>query len=162
MSSQRFARRAAALPEETMGTSLVLEPAMNSGRFTGKPAPEKMMSIFSSMAVFTRSAKLVKATMMLTPRTPWLSSLARRISRLRARTLAPRKSLKPSGSSSPMPAAAMTPTPPALATAAASPEREIPTPMPPWTMGILAVRSPKARLGMAENGFDVAFMSGTP
>ena len=84
--------------------------------------------------------------MMLTPTTPGLSSRAFLISRLRARMLAPRKSVKPSGSRRPMPAAAITPTPPALAVAAASPDKEIPTPIPPWTIGIRATRFPIDRL----------------
>ena len=130
-----------------MGTSFVdVLPFRNSGRFTGRPAPEKMISIFSSMAVLTISAKLVKATIMLTPRIPLVIALALRISRRRARMFAPRKSVKPSGSRRPIPAAAMTPTPPAFAVAAASRDREIPTPIPPCTIGILATRLPMTRL----------------
>jgi hypothetical protein len=36
----------------------------------------------------------------------------------------------------------MTPTPPSLATADASPEREIPTPIPPCIIGTVTVRLP--------------------
>ncbi len=42
----------------------------------------------------------------------------------------------------PSPAEEMTPIPPSDATAEASPESDMPTPMPPCTMGTVAVRFP--------------------
>jgi hypothetical protein len=51
----------------------------------------------------------------------------------------------------PIPAVAMTPIPPSSATADASPEREIPTPIPPWIMGILATESPIFSTGSVTN-----------
>ena len=54
-----------------MGTSFVLfASSAYAGRFSGKPAPEKMMSIPSSIAVLASSAKLDRATMMFTPKDP--------------------------------------------------------------------------------------------
>lgn len=44
-------------------------------------------------------------------------------------------------------AAEMTPIPPALATAPARDERLMPTPIPPWMMGYLAVRFPIFKFG---------------
>ena len=47
----------AARPEETIGTSLVREEGVRKrGRSSGRPAPQKMKSIASSTAAFTRSA----------------------------------------------------------------------------------------------------------
>ena len=51
----------------------------------------------------------------------------------------------------PIMAPAMTPIPPSLATADASPERDMPTPIPPWMMGILAVNSPIFKAGKDMN-----------
>lgn len=42
----------------------------------------------------------------------------------------------------PRPAAEITPIPPSFATAEAKPEREIPTPIPPWMIGMRAFRFP--------------------
>jgi len=96
-----------------MGTSFVfLFPASSPGRSTGSPAPAKMTSTASSMATFTMSTKLAMATMIFTPRTPWVISLALRISFLNALIFASKKFLKKSGSSMPMAAVLMTPIPP--------------------------------------------------
>ena len=66
---------------------------------------------------------------------PLLFSRALRISRARARQLASCPLTETSFSVMPAMAPAITPIPPALATAEASPDMEIPTPMPPWMMG---------------------------
>ena len=72
-----------------MGTNLVFIPSFRyPGKSKGRPAPEKITSIFSRRAVLTRSLKSVNATMILAPRTPLVNSLALRISRLRTRRLA--------------------------------------------------------------------------
>ena len=147
--------RVAARPEEMMGTSLVLNSSFLRshvslkilGRSIGSPAPEKITSALASMEVRTISAKVVRATMMFTPMMPCVASRAFSISRRRARRLASRGLLATSGSFIPIMAPAMTPMPPSLATAEASLEREIPTPMPPWTIGVLAMRSPMFRVG---------------
>jgi hypothetical protein len=47
--------------------------------------------------------------------------------------------------------AAITPTPPASATAEARLEREIPTPIPPWTIGSLTVQFPIFISGILSN-----------
>ena len=74
-------RTFAARADETIGASLVLASSVrNDGRFNGSPAPEKMMSAFSAMAVFTMSAKLDMATMTLTPMMPFVASRALRSS----------------------------------------------------------------------------------
>lgn len=63
--------------DDTMGASLVLAPSVrNDGRLSGSPAPEKMMSAFSAMAVLTMSAKLDMATMTFTPTMPFVASRA--------------------------------------------------------------------------------------
>ena len=49
-----------------------------TGRLSGKPAPEKIISAFSAMAVFTISAKLDMATITLTPIIPRVFSRALR------------------------------------------------------------------------------------
>ncbi|OQB73590.1 MAG: hypothetical protein BWX90_00448 [bacterium ADurb.Bin132] len=135
--------RFAALADETIGTSFVFnDPIKYDGKLSGRPAPEKITSIPSWIAVFTISAKFERATMTLIPNTPFVISLARLISRLKALMLASRKFVLKSGSNMPIPAVAITPTPPWLATALARPEREIPTPIPPWIMGILMFRLP--------------------
>ena len=56
--------------------------------------------------------------------------------------LAARKSEEKSLYRSPSPALEITPTPPSLATAEASPEREIPTPIPPCIIGTAIARLP--------------------
>lgn len=62
---------------DTMGASLVLAPSVrNDGKLSGSPAPEKMMSAFSAMAVLTMSAKLDMATMTFTPTMPFVASRA--------------------------------------------------------------------------------------
>lgn len=67
----------AARADDTMGASLVLAPSVrNDGRLSGSPAPEKMMSAFSAMAVLTMSAKLDMATMTFTPTMPFVASRA--------------------------------------------------------------------------------------
>ena len=114
---------------------------------SGRPAPEKMMSARFSMAVRTICEKVVRATMILTPMMPWVLSRARTSSCRRARRLASMGCCATSGSRMPIMAPAMTPMPPSLATADARPEREIPTPMPPCTMGRRAQRSPIFREG---------------
>jgi hypothetical protein len=53
--------------------------------------------------------------------------------------------LKKSGSLIPIPAVAITPIPPSFATAEASPESEMPIPIPPWIMGSFAFREPIVR-----------------
>ena len=58
------------------------------GRLRGIPAPEKMMSAFSAMAVLTMSAKLDMATMTLTPMIPLVFSRALRSSSRRPQMLA--------------------------------------------------------------------------
>ena len=80
--------------------------------------------------------------MMFTPMIPVDNSRARRISFRKARVLAAKKFLNRSGSIMPIPAVAITPIPPSLATAAAKPDRDTPTPMPPWMIGRGAVRAP--------------------
>lgn len=71
--AQQFRARA----DDTMGASLVLAPSVrNDGRLSGSPAPEKMMSAFSAMAVLTMSAKLDMATMTFTPTMPFVASRA--------------------------------------------------------------------------------------
>jgi len=86
--------------------------------------------------------------MMLTPMMPPVMLLALAISSCKSRLLMPfvRPLALPSSRS--RPTAAITPIPPQLATAAASPARDIPTPMPPWTMGTLAILSPMRNEGM--------------
>lgn len=71
--AQQFRARA----DDTMGASLVLAPSVrNDGKLSGSPAPEKMMSAFSAMAVLTMSAKLDMATMTFTPTMPFVASRA--------------------------------------------------------------------------------------
>ena len=71
----------AARADETIGASLVRAPSVrNDGRLSGSPAPEKMMSAFSAMAVRTMSAKLDMATMTLTPMMPRVAARALRSS----------------------------------------------------------------------------------
>ena len=77
------------------------------------------------------SAKLVRATMILTPRIPSVASLAFLISFRSALMFASLKLEQMSVSCRPIMAAAITPIPPSLATAEASPEREMPIPIPP-------------------------------
>ena len=65
----------AARADDTLGKSLgVFRGEERRLRFNGRsPAPpEKMMSAFSAMAVFTMSAKLDMATMTLTPMMPFV------------------------------------------------------------------------------------------
>ena len=86
--------------------------------------------------------------MILTPMMPPFEiSLARRMWKARARRLALKGSRANSGSRQPGWAAEMTPIPPALATAPARDERLMPTPIPPWMMGYLAVRFPIFKFG---------------
>jgi hypothetical protein len=67
----------AARPEETMGRSFVLESLVRYfGRSNGNSAPAKIISMPSSMEVFTISGKLLITDMVLTPRIPLLSFLA--------------------------------------------------------------------------------------
>ena len=67
----------AARADETIGANFVLLPLVrNDGRLRGIPAPEKMMSAFSAMAVLTMSAKLDMATMTFTPTMPFVASRA--------------------------------------------------------------------------------------
>ena len=74
----------AARAEETIGTSfVVLSSRKYEGRSRGSPAPEKMISAFSEIAVRTMSEKLLSATMTLTPITPRVFARALRISSLR-------------------------------------------------------------------------------
>ena len=79
---------------------------------------------------------------------PSVNSLALRISRRKALPLASRLLSKISGSLIPIIAEAITPIPPSFATAAARPERDIPTPIPPWIIGILTFRSPNFNSGI--------------
>jgi hypothetical protein len=84
-SSHLLAISPAALAEDTMGTSFVsLDPFKNEGRLSGSPAPEKIISIPSSIAVLAMSEKFDKATIILIPRIPLVSSRAFLISFLRA------------------------------------------------------------------------------
>ena len=108
----------------------------------GRPAPEKITSARDSMDAFTISAKVVSATMIFTPMMPEVEARAFSISRRRARTLASMGLEATSGSRMPTMAPAMTPMPPSSATAEARRERDMPTPIPPWTMGVRAMRSP--------------------
>lgn len=79
----------AARADETIGANFVLLPLVrNDGRLRGIPAPEKMMSAFSAMAVLTMSAKLDMATMTLTPMIPLVFSRALRSSSRRPQMLA--------------------------------------------------------------------------
>lgn len=72
-----------------MGASLVRAPwVRNEGRLSGSPAPEKMMSAFSAMAVRTMSAKFDMATMTLTPMMPRVRSRALRSSSFSPQMLA--------------------------------------------------------------------------
>ncbi len=134
----------AALPEETMGTSLVfLLPFKNWGRFNGRPAPEKIISIPSSIEAFTISEKSVRAVIILTPSIPPVFLLASLISSRNATIF---DSLRLSPASVfliiPIPAVAITPIPPSLATEEASEDIDIPTPIPPCMIGIFATRFP--------------------
>ncbi len=98
-----------------------------------KPAPEIIKSIFSQIAVLTKSANSSHATIMLTPIIPLLNSLASLMWRL--------------SSDGCIPEAPMTPIPPSLATAAAKGAREILTAIPPWIIGKLGCRSPILNFG---------------
>ena len=79
----------------------------------GRPAPEKIIFAWLSMEALTISLKVVKATMILTPKIPvGLSSRALMISFFNARTLASTGFLTISGSRIPIIAPAITPMPP--------------------------------------------------
>ena len=147
--------REAARADDTMGTSFVLKSSFFSsqtsrkifGKSMGSPAPEKIISAFSSIAVRASSVKVVSATMILTPIIPSVAARAFCSSVARALLLASMGCCAISGSFIPIMAPAITPMPPSLATAEASREREIPTPIPPWIMGILAQSSPMFKVG---------------
>jgi hypothetical protein len=51
-------------------------------------------------------------------------------------------------SNCPIPAVAITPIAPAVATAEANPYKEMPTPIPPWIIGILALMPPIDSVGI--------------
>jgi len=87
---------------ETMGTPASL-PHLKMSR--ENPAPVKIRSIFSSMALWTREANWRTANMILMPIMPLVRRLAVLISFFSSSTV--------------IPVAPMTPIPPALATAAA-------------------------------------------
>ena len=71
----------AARAEETIGTSfVVLSSRKYEGRSRGSPAPEKMISAFSEIAVRTMSEKLLNDTMTLTPTIPRVLARALRSS----------------------------------------------------------------------------------
>ena len=115
-----------------MGASFVENPAANFGRSTGSPAPDTIRSAPAAAAAFTYSPYFLVATMILKPSTPsgaiflaFFSSFAK------ALRFAPKGSRSKSGSLQPICAVEIKPTPPAFATAPASPERLIPTPIPP-------------------------------
>ncbi len=59
----------------------------------------------------------------------------------------------------PMPAAEITPIPPARETALARPDKEIPTPMPPWTMGSLDTTFPIRSSGIVSILFSLLMMT---
>jgi len=134
----------AALAEETITANLVFVSLRNSlsiilGIFKGKPAPIKRTSIFSFKAVHTRSSKLVSATITFNPIIPSVSFLVFLISSRNARLSS---SLVLPFLNTPSPTAERTPIPPSFATVEAKPDKDIPTPIPPCTMGNFATKSP--------------------
>ena len=129
----------------------------------GSPAPEIIRSIPAFTAAFTYSAYCFVATMIFTPRIPPLAiSLAFWISSPITRRLVLMGFFSNSGSRYPICAVEITPTPPQAATLPASPERLIPTPIPPWITGILAVSSPIFNAFIFSPTFDEIFRTVLP
>ncbi len=79
---------------------------------------------------------------MFTPMIPSVISFAFLISFLSALVFASLKFLAKSGSNIPIAADEITPMAPSFATADAKPDKEIPTPIPPWMIGTCTSKSP--------------------
>ena len=143
--SKRLAqpRRISAAPraELTIGTRLTDRSWTILGSLIGSPAPKTIIWIPSWTAVRRRSSTLLSTPIKLTARPPWVMARALRISSRKASREIRSYSCR-AVSKSPRPMLEMVPIPPSSATAAARDASDTLTPIPPWMIGISAVRSP--------------------
>ena len=116
---------------ETIGTILTPVPFTVSKISLENPAPQIIISTFSSIDTFTASAKFDAATIIFTPSAPPFSiiiSFAFLISAL--------------NSSAGIAVPDITPTPPWFATAEANLDIDALIPIPPWIIGTSIFKSP--------------------